>query len=135
MTSQAIGKADPVRRRQGGRAARRVALLLLGPLAILVVSAYLYLQGGRFASTDDAYVHADNTMISTDVPGRVVEVAVRENDQVKAGQILFKLGDAPDLCAEAGRSQGGTGYARLQQPRVRAAEAARRARQCLAAGL
>ncbi len=95
MTSQAIGKAVPVRRRQGGRAARRVALLLLGPLAILVVSAYLYLQGGRLASTDDAYVHADNTMISTDVPGRVIEVAVRENDQVKAGQILFKLDDAP----------------------------------------
>ncbi len=95
MTSEAIGQAVPVRRRSGGRAWRRVALLLFGPLAILAVSAYLYLQGGRFVSTDDAYVHADNTMISTDVPGRVVDVAVRENEQVKAGQVLFRIDDLP----------------------------------------
>src|SRR5260370_25095027 len=95
MTSEAIDQAVPVRRGSGGRAWRRVALLLFGPLAILAVSAYLYLQGGRFVSTDDAYVHADNTMISTDVPGRVVDVAVRENEQVKAGQVLFKLDDSP----------------------------------------
>src|SRR5258708_20126839 len=95
MTSEAIDQAVPVRGRSGGRAWRRVPPPLFGPHAILAVSAYLCLQGGGFVSTDDAYVHADNTMISTDVPGRVVDVAVRENEQVKAGQVLFKLDDSP----------------------------------------
>ena len=95
MTSDTIGKAPAARGRQGGRGWPRIALLLLGPLVVVAIGLYFYLTGGRYVSTDDAYVHADNTLISTDVPGRVVEVAVRENEQVKSGQELFKLDDAP----------------------------------------
>ncbi len=95
MTSEALGKMTAARGRGGAQAWQRLALLLFGPLVLVAVASYFYLTGGRYVSTDDSYVHADNTMISTDVPGRVVEVAVRENEQVKAGQILFKLDDAP----------------------------------------
>jgi len=31
------------------------------PLAVLIVSAVLYLHGGRFVSTDNAYVKADKS--------------------------------------------------------------------------
>jgi membrane fusion protein, multidrug efflux system len=95
MTSETLGKMTAVRGRGGAGAWPRLFLLLAGPLFIVAVASYFYIVGGRYVSTDDSYVHADNTMISTDVPGRVVEVAVRENETVKAGQILFKLDDAP----------------------------------------
>src|SRR5438132_11980920 len=95
MSSITLGKAPATLGLLSRRAWSRIVLLLFGPLALVAVASYFYLTGGRYVSTDDSYVHADNTMISTDVPGRVVEVAVRENEQVKAGQILFKLDDAP----------------------------------------
>src|SRR6516162_611622 len=37
----------------------RWSLLLIGPLALVVVSTYLYLAGGRYVSIDNAYVKAD----------------------------------------------------------------------------
>lgn len=95
MTSETLGKMTAVRGRGGASPWPRLLLLLAGPLVIVAVASYFYLTGGRYVSTDDSYVHADNTMISTDVPGRVVEVDVRENEKVKAGQTLFKLDDAP----------------------------------------
>jgi len=42
-------------------------------------------------STDDAYVQAARVDISTNVPGRVVEVDVHENQRVAFGQQLFRL--------------------------------------------
>ena len=42
-------------------------------------------------STDNAYVNAETVGISTDVAGIVKDVAVTENQQVTAGQILYRL--------------------------------------------
>jgi membrane fusion protein (multidrug efflux system) len=64
------------------------------PLA-LIVGAYWYITGGQVVSMDDAYVEADKVGISTDVPGIVTEVGVRENQHVQAGQILYRLDDLP----------------------------------------
>ena len=44
---------------------------------------------------DDAFVEADKVGVSTDVSGIVREVDVTENQQVKAGQILYRLDDLP----------------------------------------
>src|SRR5262249_49395990 len=41
--------------------------------------------------TDDAYVEADKVGISTDVSGIVQDIDVTENQQVTAGQILYRL--------------------------------------------
>jgi membrane fusion protein (multidrug efflux system) len=62
-----------------------------GPLIILAVVAWFLITGGRYQSTDDAYVQADRTPVSASVAGRVVEVDVKENQRVEAGQVLFKL--------------------------------------------
>lgn len=71
----------------------RFILLILGPAIALVLVAYFYLHGGRFASTEDAYVKAHKVSISALVPGKVVEVAVHENQVVEKGQLLFRIND------------------------------------------
>lgn len=73
----------------------RRSLMLLGPVVVFVVAAYFYLSGGRFESTDDAYVQIARVAISADVAGRVKEVAVRDNQLVRKGTVLFRLDDAP----------------------------------------
>ena len=68
---------------------RRVMFLLL-PLALIAGGAW-YVVGGRVMYTDDAYVHADQVGISTDVAGTVIEVDVHDNQEVAAGQALYRL--------------------------------------------
>ncbi len=46
-------------------------------------------------TTDNAYVEADKVGLSTDVSGIVKTVAVSENQQVTAGQVLYQLDDLP----------------------------------------
>ncbi|MES2256684.1 MAG: HlyD family secretion protein [Pseudomonadota bacterium] len=72
---------------------RRV-LLIGGPVLVLLAVAFFYLTGGRYVSTDDAYVQSARVDISTEVSGRILEVAVRDNQHVKKGDILFRL-DTP----------------------------------------
>jgi membrane fusion protein, multidrug efflux system len=70
--------------------------IMIGGVAIIVaIAAYFYFAGGRFESTDDAYVNAARVAISTNVPGRVVELSVRDNQRVKQGDVLFRLDDRP----------------------------------------
>jgi membrane fusion protein, multidrug efflux system len=73
----------------------RMPLMLIGPLLVLLGATWWYLTSGRYVSTDDAYVQAARTMISADVSGRVVAVAVQDNQQVSRGQELFRLDDRP----------------------------------------
>ena len=81
--------------RRGLRRRLRLPLLLLGPLLALGVAAYFYLTGGRYVSTDDAYVRYNKVLISSDVAGRVIRQAVDENDAVTQGQLLFAIDDEP----------------------------------------
>jgi len=87
------GSGTPALSTQNSRL--RLALMLLGPAAVLAVAAYFYLSGGRFESTDDANVQAARIAISADVAGRVKEVAVRDNQSVHKGEVLFRLDQAP----------------------------------------
>jgi membrane fusion protein (multidrug efflux system) len=68
---------------------RRMLFLLL-PLALIAGGAW-YVVGGRVMYTDDAYVNADKVGISTDVAGTVAEVDVHDNQEVAAGQVLYRL--------------------------------------------
>ncbi|HLJ18726.1 MAG TPA: HlyD family secretion protein [Stellaceae bacterium] len=73
----------------------RFFLLVLGPAAVLAGAAYYYVTGGRYVSTEDAYVEADKVQISSDVPGRVVEVDVADHQTVGKGALLFRIDDEP----------------------------------------
>jgi len=80
----------------------RRLLLALGPLVVLVAALFFYLSGGRYVSTDNAYVKAAKLGLSTDVSGIVADVPVREGQKVAKGDVLFRLDDAPYRIALAG---------------------------------
>lgn len=79
----------------------RMALMLSVPLLIAAVGLYLWATAGRFVSTDNAYVAQDKVAVSSDVAGRIVEVAVRENQPVRAGDLLFRIDPDPYRIAVA----------------------------------
>ncbi|MEJ0041562.1 MAG: HlyD family secretion protein [Rhizomicrobium sp.] len=79
----------------GDKARLRRILMYWGAGLVLAIAALLYFTGGRYVSTDDAYVHAAKLMVSTDVSGLVESVNVREGQAVKAGDILFRLDPKP----------------------------------------
>jgi membrane fusion protein (multidrug efflux system) len=74
---------------------RRLLLLVVVPALVVAGAVYLYLQGGRFVDTENAYVKADKAIITAEVSGRIIEVAVRDNDPVAAGDVLFRIDPAP----------------------------------------
>jgi membrane fusion protein (multidrug efflux system) len=73
-------------------------LLFGGGLVLLAALISLFLYYSDRESTDDAQVDGHITQISSKVYGRVGEVLVNDNQQVKAGQTLAKL-DPRDLQA------------------------------------
>lgn len=73
----------------------RPVLLLSLPVLLLAAGAYLWLTSGRFVSTDNAYVQQDKVSVSADVGGRIVQVAVRENQHVSKGDLLFRIDPDP----------------------------------------
>ena len=84
---------------------RRYAIIglvaLIGPLAAVIAGVYIYLAGGRYISTDNAYVKSAKIAISADITGRVTKVAVHENETVKPGALLFRVDPAPFRIAHA----------------------------------
>jgi membrane fusion protein (multidrug efflux system) len=73
----------------------RRLLLIGGPVILAVVGIIAYLTGGRYASTDDAYLQAARVEISSNVAGRVIEVDVHDNQPVHAGDVLFQIDPRP----------------------------------------
>jgi membrane fusion protein (multidrug efflux system) len=114
------GAAD--RNGNGGGLARRLRwpLMIGGPALILAIVAWFVITGSRYQSTDDAYVQAPRTPVSASVNGRVVEVDVKENQHVQAGQLLFKLDPQPFATAVE-QAEAELAAARLQVASQRAA--------------
>jgi membrane fusion protein, multidrug efflux system len=73
----------------------RLPLMLIGPIAVLLAGGWWYLTSGRYMATDDAYVQAARVQISNDISGRVVDIAVRDNQRVTKGEVLFRIDPRP----------------------------------------
>ena len=78
-------------------AAGRVPLWIwiAGPLLVVAFFGWQWFQSNHEVGTNNAYVKAERLMVSAQVSGRVVEVAVQQNQAVKKGQLLFRLDDEP----------------------------------------
>ncbi len=60
------------------RESLRKPLMIGGPLLVAVIAAAMWITGGRYVSTDNAYIHARKLMVSADVSGIVSDVLVHE---------------------------------------------------------
>jgi membrane fusion protein (multidrug efflux system) len=74
---------------------RRVILLIVLPLLAAVVGLTVYLAGGRYISTDNAYVGAQKVLITPDVAGKINRIDVIEGQHVKPGDLLFEIDPVP----------------------------------------
>ena len=90
-------EAKPRRRRVLGfvRRFRRTFLLVVLPLLAVIGGLAFYLNGGRYVTTDDAYVGAQKVLITPDISGKIEKVVVREGQQVNEGDVLFEIDPVP----------------------------------------
>jgi len=77
------------------RTLKRSVFLFVVPLLAVCVGLYLYAAGGRYVSTDNAYVKANVIIISPEVSGRVTSVLVSDNQPVEANDVLLQLDSSP----------------------------------------
>jgi membrane fusion protein, multidrug efflux system len=77
------------------RHALRACVMLVVPLLLMSGGYYYYRQNDHFVSTDNAYVQQDKVSVSAEVGGRIIQVAVKENDHVNAGDLLFRIDPTP----------------------------------------
>ncbi|WP_167631130.1 HlyD family secretion protein [Mariprofundus ferrooxydans] len=74
---------------------RRLTLMIVIPCIAAIVVGIVYLKGGRYIETDNAYVKAEKVAVSPQVSGQITDLLVHENQPVKAGQLLFRIDPAP----------------------------------------
>lgn len=69
----------------------RRLLLVLVPLGFIIAGAAYYFLSSGHESTENAYVDAGQVIIRAKITGTVVSVEVKENQQVRKGDVLFRI--------------------------------------------
>ena len=76
-------------------------LIVVGLLAAVAGGAVWWLNASQYADTDDAFIDARPSAIGPQVAAAITEVAVRDNELVKAGQVLVRLDERNYLASVA----------------------------------
>ncbi|WP_395636265.1 HlyD family secretion protein, partial [Sphingorhabdus sp.] len=93
--AEADPKIDAVTTKTKSRRFGRLALMASVPLVLVGGATAYYIANDHYVSTDNAYVQQDKVSISAEVGGRIIDVAVSENDVVNEGDLLFRIDPAP----------------------------------------
>jgi membrane fusion protein (multidrug efflux system) len=106
-----------------------IAAGILAAIVFIVWLIQYLLVGQYFVGTDDAYLAADSSLIAAKISGYVTEVAVLQDQPVKAGQLLAVI-DPRDYQNALDGAQAAIANDQaaltLQQAKIAAAEAALR---------
>ena len=97
---------------------KRYIFIFLGIIAILFCAYYIYDMLG-YQSTDDAYVETTTVSVSPKVPGEIVKVLIKDNQQVKAGDIVAVI-DQRDYKVKLAQAQAAYDRAILNQNNAQA---------------
>jgi membrane fusion protein (multidrug efflux system) len=73
----------------------RTILLIIVPLIVAAAGFAYYLMGGRYVSTDNAYIGAQKVLVTPEVSGKVVSIAVIEGQLLQPGDALFSIDPEP----------------------------------------
>src|SRR5215831_14773843 len=116
--AQAPADADgqsPSRHRRGlRRTALAAGLVLVAAGAFF--GRYWWTTGRYIVSTDDAYVGARSATLSPKVSGYIAEVAVEDNAQIKAGDVIARIDDGDyRLAVETARHQSAVQQATIDR--------------------
>ena len=87
--------SDEQPRRRRGRGFIRLVLLLIVPITAAIGGLYWYALGGRYVTTDNAYIKTNMIAIASNISGRVVAVKVSDNQLIHAGDVLFQIDPEP----------------------------------------
>jgi len=77
------------------RKALGVLVSLLALAGVLVTGVLATRRIDQRPRTDDAYLQADLVHMAPDVSGRIVELDVRDNQEVRKGEVLFRIDPEP----------------------------------------
>lgn len=88
-----VSEALETNRTNGSSRWVRPLLLWVLPLFVVAIGVYWYGSGGRYASTDNAYLKQDRIDVAPQIAGDVREVRVLENAAVKPGDVVLVLDD------------------------------------------
>ncbi len=69
------------------------AMMTIAGAGVLAFSCYWWTIGRFIETTDDAYIGGDVTVIAPKVDGFIAQLAITDNQQVHAGELLIKLDD------------------------------------------
>jgi membrane fusion protein, multidrug efflux system len=105
--------------RPNAAARLRLPLMLALPVLLLIGGGAMYLGGQRYVATDDAFVRAAKDSINARVSGQVVQIAVKDNQSVRKGQLLFRM-DAEPYRIAVEQAEARLGSARLQVDALKA---------------
>ena len=125
MTGEVAAEAPKVRRKvkvPKGKGSLRTILMLIVPALLLIGGGYYWLTSGGSVSTDDAFVKQDIVSVSAQVNGPIAEVLVKDGDQVKRGQVLFRIDPQPyQVALEQAQAQLAAAQLQTTQLRTQAA--------------
>src|SRR5262245_20582862 len=72
-----------------------VLVSLIALIGVVVTGSLVTRRTGQRPSTYDAYIQAYIVNMAPDVSGRIVELNVLDNQQVKKGQVTFQIDPKP----------------------------------------
>lgn len=69
---------------------KKKVMMVAGPVVVIAAAIFGYYEWSH-VSTDNAQIQAHTLMLSSKVPGIVIEVLVQDNETVKEGQVLARI--------------------------------------------
>ncbi|MBZ9808504.1 HlyD family secretion protein [Mesorhizobium sp. BR1-1-9] len=112
--------AEPAPAPRKKRRLGRFLLMFALPAALVIGGGYVWVTGGRYQETENANLQQAKVSIASDTAGRIVQVAISDNQSVKQGDLLFAIDPEPYRIALA-QADAAVAAARLNVEQLRAA--------------